>query len=114
MMSHSRLNVVYKQPTDLSRPVEPQNTGTAPRHIDPAARLPADPLVHFYPLLLTEHELVDLLRIPDIGGRADYHNIIQNLKRMHGLPCIHIGRTPLYPFEAVRRWIMDKVEKERR
>ncbi|MCU0917096.1 MAG: hypothetical protein MUC88_21410, partial [Planctomycetes bacterium] len=65
-------------------------------------------------VLLTEQELIDLLRIPEISHAANYHNVIENLKRMHGLPCIHIGKTPLYPFEAVRQWILDKVEKERR
>lgn len=114
MVSDSRLNVVWKQPTDLRRPVEPQDTGTGPRHVDPATGVPTGPFPRCYPLLLTEDELVHLLRIPEIGRRAAPHNIIQNLKRMHNLPCIHIGKTPLYPFEAVRQWILDKVEKERR
>jgi len=66
------------------------------------------------PLLLTEDELISLLRIPEISRAQDYHNVIENLKRMHDLPCIHICKTPLYPFEAVRQWVQDKVEKERR
>jgi hypothetical protein len=66
------------------------------------------------PLLLTEDELIDLLRIPEISKAEDYHHVIQNLMRMHDLPCIHISKTPLYPFEAVRQWIMEKVRKEQR
>jgi len=77
-----------------------------------AARSPGPP--HAFRVLLTEHELIDLLRIRETSHAANYHNVIENLKRMHGLPCIHIGKTPLYPFEAVRQWILDKVEKERR
>ncbi|HNS21328.1 MAG TPA: hypothetical protein PKH24_12570 [Sedimentisphaerales bacterium] len=69
---------------------------------------------HSHPVLLTEDELIGLLRIPEIAGVAEHHNVIENLKRMHSLPCIHICKTPLYPFEAVRQWILDKVEKERR
>ncbi len=68
---------------------------------------------HAFPILLTENELINLLRIPEISSAANYHNVIENLKRMHGLPCIHICKTPLYPLEAVRQWILDKVEKER-
>jgi hypothetical protein len=73
-----------------------------------------DPSLPAYPLLLTEDELIALLRIPEVSGAASPHNVIENLKRMHGLPCIHICKTPLYPYEAVRQWILDKVEKERR
>ncbi|HSV98691.1 MAG TPA: hypothetical protein VLI39_00855 [Sedimentisphaerales bacterium] len=76
--------------------------------------IPSDNAFVPYPLLLTEGELIDLLRIPEVGGTASPHNVIENLKRMHNLPCIHICKMPLYPFEAVRQWILDKVEKERR
>jgi len=67
-----------------------------------------------YPLLLTEDELVALLRIPEVSKTGNHHYVVQNLMRMHDLPCIHISKTPLYPFEAVRQWILDKIEKERR
>jgi len=66
----------------------------------------------FPPLLLTEDELIVLLRIREVCGNANPYNVIYNLKRMHGLPCIHVSRTALYPFEAVRQWVLDKVEKE--
>lgn len=114
MMSDSRLNLVHNRPTDVRHSAEPQDAGTAPPSIHVVAKTPAPPFPYFYPLLLTEDELVDLLRIPDIGTRADHHNVIENLRRMHGLPCIHICKAPLYPFEAVRQWILDKAEKERR
>lgn len=71
------------------------------------------PFMNGHPLLLTEDELIGLLRIREICCDANPYNVIENLKRMHGLPCIHISRTPLYPFEAIRQWIVDKVEKER-
>ena len=67
-----------------------------------------------YPLLLTENELIEVLRIPEISSAGDPHHVIENLKRMHGLPCIHISKTPLYPYEAVRRWINEKAQKEQR
>jgi len=66
------------------------------------------------PMLLTEDEVIVLLRIPDICKAADYSNVVKNLKRIHGLPCIHICKKPLYPLEAIRDWILEKVEKERK
>ncbi len=81
---------------------------------DLTANLSPSPFPYGYPLLLTEDELINLLRIREIGGAANPYNVIVNLKRMHGLPCIHISKTPLYPLEAVRQWILDKVQKERR
>ena len=64
------------------------------------------------PALMTEEELVRFLRIPDISGAKDHSNVIKNLKRMHGLPCIHICKQPIYPSNAVQRWIEDKLLKE--
>ena len=64
--------------------------------------------------LMTEDELIVYLRIPEVSKSKDYHNVIENLKRMHHLPCIHICKKPLYPLAAVRQWILDKAEMEER
>jgi hypothetical protein len=64
------------------------------------------------PESLTEGELIQYLRIPLVSSAADYGNVIGNLKRMHGLPCIHISKQPLYPLEAIRQWIQEKITKE--
>ena len=64
--------------------------------------------------LMTEAELVDFLRIPVISSAKDYGYVIENLKRMHDLPCIHICKKPLYPLNAVRIWVDEKLLKERR
>ena len=58
--------------------------------------------------LLTEKELIEFLRIPEVSRAADYHNVIENLKRMHGLPRIHICGKPLYPVGAIRKWVEEK------
>ena len=58
--------------------------------------------------LMTEGELIAYLRIPEVSKSQDYHNVIENLKRMHQLPRIHICGRPLYPREAVREWIRQK------
>jgi len=54
------------------------------------------------PELLTEEELITFLRIPQISKSKDYHNVIEDLKRMHGLPRIHICGKPLYPLDEIR------------
>ena len=64
--------------------------------------------------LMTEEELVIFLRIPLISKAEDYGNVIENLKRMHNLPCIHICKQPLYPLDAIRKWIEEKLLKEQK
>ena len=65
------------------------------------------------PELLTEEELIRYLRIPEVSKAQNHHHVIENLKRMHDLPCIHISNQPLYPLNAVRKWIDKKSEKEK-
>ena len=65
-----------------------------------------------FPEIMTETELMRFLRIPDLSHGANPHNVVENLKRFHQLPCIHISRQPLYPLAAVRRWVEDKLTKE--
>ena len=55
--------------------------------------------------LLTESELIKYLRIPEVSKAKDLSNAIDNLKRFHDLPRIHICGKPLFPLEAVREWI---------
>ena len=59
------------------------------------------------PELLTEKELIRFLRIPEISKSNDYRNVIEHLKRVRGLPRIHICRKALYPRKAILEW-MDK------
>lgn len=67
-----------------------------------------------FPELMTEAELVDFLRIPLLSSSGNYGNVIENLKRMHDLPCIHVCKKPLYPINAVRSWVDEKLLKEQR
>ena len=61
----------------------------------------SDGQFHPEPELMTETELIKFLRIPDVSKAKNYHNVIDNLKRMHDLPRIHICNKPLYPRKAV-------------
>ena len=58
-----------------------------------------------YPDLMTEAELVEYLRVPEISKSENYHNVIANLKRMRDLPRIHICSKALYPLKAIREWV---------
>ena len=58
-----------------------------------------------YPYLLTEEELIAFLRIPEISTSQNYHNVIDNLKRIHGLPRLHICGKVLYPLDATKEWV---------
>ena len=64
--------------------------------------------VKSYPELLTEEELIIFLRIPEISGSQNYHNVVEHLKKVRELPRIHICHKVLYPKKAVLEW----VEKE--
>jgi len=61
---------------------------------------------------MIESELIEYLRIPAVSKSKDLRNAIENLKRMHGLPRIHLCGQPLYPLEAVRAWVREKLAKE--
>jgi hypothetical protein len=65
------------------------------------------------PELMTEEELIVYLRISRISNAKNYHNVIDNLKRMHGLPRIHICGKALYPIEAIRKWVQEKIILEK-
>jgi hypothetical protein len=65
------------------------------------------------PELMTESELIQFLRIPEISNSENHHNVIENLKRVHGLPRIHICGKPLYPLEAIREWAKGKIITEK-
>ena len=58
--------------------------------------------------LMTESEVIQFLRIPEISNSKNYHNVIEHLKKFRGLPRIHICRKVLYPKKAILEW----VEKE--
>ena len=67
----------------------------------------------FCPGLLTEEELISFLRIPEISTSKDYHNVIEHLKRVRGLPRIHICRKALYPRQAVMDWVEKETDNGR-
>ncbi len=79
-------------------------------YIDLAAILPGpDGEFGPCPTVMTEEELIRFLRIPEISGATNYGNVIQNLKRAHSLPRIHLCGKTLYLTESVKRWLQQRV-----
>jgi len=86
----------------------PKNENTANSFITPAVLPDSNGGFTVCPELLTEEELVVFLRIPAVSKSKNYHNVIENLKRMHDLLRVHICGKPLYPLGAIRQWIREK------
>jgi hypothetical protein len=61
------------------------------------------------PTVMTEEELIRFLRIPEISTAANHHHVIENLKRVHGLPRIHLCGKTVYLTEAVKQWLQQQV-----
>ena len=57
------------------------------------------------PTVMTEEELIRFLRIPEISNARNYRNVIENLKRVHGLPRIHLCGKTVYLTDAVKAWL---------
>ncbi len=61
------------------------------------------------PIVMTEEDLIRFLRIPEVSSAADYHHVIENLKRRHGLPRIHLCGKAVYLADSVRQWLQQRV-----
>jgi len=61
------------------------------------------------PTVMTEEELIRFLRIPEISTATNHHHVIENLKRVHGLPRIHLCGKAVYPTDAVKQWLQQRV-----
>ena len=61
------------------------------------------------PTLMTEEELIRFLRVPEISTATNHHHVIENLKRVHGLPRIHLCGKAVYPTDAVKQWLQQHV-----
>ena len=57
------------------------------------------------PTVMTEEELIRFLRIPEISNATDYRHVIENLKRVHGLPRIHLCGKAVYLTDSVKAWL---------
>lgn len=62
------------------------------------------------PDLMTEEELIEFLRIPEVSDAKDPHNVVENLKRSRDLPRFHISNKTLYPRKAVLEWIEENTK----
>jgi len=63
--------------------------------------------------LMTESEVIQFLRIPEISDSKNYHNVIEHLKKFRGLPRIHICRKALYPKKPILEWVEKETDVEK-
>lgn len=61
------------------------------------------------PTVMMEDELIRFLRIPEISSAANYQNVVENLKRKHDLPQIHLCGKAVYLTDSVRQWLQQRV-----
>lgn len=61
--------------------------------------------------VMTEEELIYFLRIPEISTARDYRHVIENLKRKHGLPRIHLCGRTVYLTDSVKQWLQQHVTR---
>ena len=57
------------------------------------------------PTVMTEEELTPFLRIPQISNATNHRHVIENLKRKHGLPRIHLCGKTVYLTDSVKAWL---------
>jgi hypothetical protein len=61
------------------------------------------------PTVMTEEELIQFLRIPEISTAGNHRHVIENLKRKHGLPRIHLCGKTVYLTDSVTQWLQRHV-----
>ena len=61
------------------------------------------------PAVMTEEELIRFLRIPEISSAKNHRHVIENLKRKHGLPRIHLCGKAVYLTDAVKAWLENHI-----
>jgi len=61
------------------------------------------------PTVMTEEELIQFLRIPEISNAENHRHVIENLKRKHGLPRIHLCGKAVYLTDAVKAWLENHI-----
>lgn len=61
------------------------------------------------PAVMTEDEVIRFLRIPEVSNAKHCRNVIENLKRVHGLPRVHLCGKNVYLTEAVKQWLEGRV-----
>lgn len=67
-----------------------------------------EPLIVFSEVM-TEEELIDFLKIEQISSSRNPHNVIENLKRVHGLPRVPLCGKNVYLKEAVIEWLKSRI-----
>jgi len=82
------------------------------QHSEPSPILPGpDGEFSPCPTGMTEEELIRCLRIPEISTARNHRHAVENLKRRHGLPHIHLCGKTVYLTDSVRQWLQQHVTR---
>jgi len=85
---------------------------TTQHNLEPPANPPSpDGEFQPCPTIMTEEELIRFLRIPEISSSLNYRNVVENLKRKHGLPRIHLCGKAVYLTDSVKQWLQIHVTR---
>lgn len=84
-------------------------TNAQPKHDLPRLLLSHSDRCVSSPVVMTEEELIRFLRIPEITTATNQRNVIENLKRKHGLPRIHLCGKTVYLTDSVKAWLQQRV-----
>ena len=98
-----------RQNCQTSPEKQQQRMSDSPYLITPAILSDGDNNLKSYPELMTESELIEFLRIPETSNAQNYHNVIENLKRVHGLPRVSICGKNVYLKESILEWLKSRI-----
>jgi hypothetical protein len=80
------------------------------QHSEPSTILPGpDGEFSPCPTVMTEEELIRFLRIPEISTARNHRYVVENLKRKHSLPRIHLCGKTVYLTDSVKQWLQQHV-----
>ena len=65
------------------------------------------------PEVMTESDLIEFLRIPEISQSKNYRNVIEHLKRHRDLPRFYVCNRPLYLKKAILEWIEREIAAQK-
>jgi len=83
---------------------------TSPDRVSPLTAVPGpDGTFLPCPTVMTEEDLISFLRIPQISRATNHRHVIENLKRAHGLPRIHLCGKTVYLTDSVKKWLEQHV-----
>lgn len=64
-----------------------------------------------FPEIMTEDEVIQFLRIPEVSASKNFHNVIINWVRSRDMPRIYISQRRLFPRKAILEWVEKQTDR---